>query len=54
MTRKKKIIIDDYMQHWIESTETGHIIKIVDGNDNTWNIVCNWKKYRRKGRFTKL
>ena len=51
MPRKKKIIINDYMQHWIESTETGHIIKIVDGKDNTWNIVCNWKKYRRKGRF---
>jgi hypothetical protein len=41
------------MQHWIESTLTGHIIKIVDGDDNTWNIACNWKRYRRTGRFFK-
>lgn len=51
--KKTKIIIKDYMQHWIDSTPTGHVIKIVDGSDNTWNIVCDWKKYRRTGRFFK-
>jgi hypothetical protein len=51
--KKTKIIIENYMQHWIESTLTGHVIKIVDGDDNTWNIACNWKRYRRTGRFFK-
>ena len=39
------------MQHWIISTPVGNEIRIVDGKDNTWVIKCNWKTYRRKGRF---
>ncbi len=39
------------MQHWVHSKENGHEIRIVDGKDNTWTIKCNWKTYRRKGRF---
>lgn len=53
-SKKRKIIINDYMQHWIHSTETGHVFKIVDGKDNVLEIECNWKTYRRKGRFYKL
>ena len=54
MVRKNKntkIVINDYMQHWVISTEKGCEIRIVDGQDNTWKLVCNWKKYRRTGRF---
>ena len=42
-----KIEINDYMQHWLHSTQTGHVLRIVDGKDNTWEIILNWKKYRR-------
>ena len=45
--KHKKIQINDYMQHWLYSTPTGHILRIVDGKDNTWEIVLNWKTYRR-------
>jgi hypothetical protein len=47
-----KIVINDYMQHWIISTESGCEIRIVDGKDNTWKIHCNWKTYKRTGRFS--
>ena len=46
-----KIVINDYMQHWVISAPDGNEIRIVDGDDNTWKIVCKWKKYRRTGRF---
>ena len=49
--KKTKIVINDYMQHWVVSTPIGNEIRIVDGKDNTWTIKCNWKTYRRKGRF---
>jgi hypothetical protein len=51
MPKHTKIVINDYMQHWVVSTANGHEIRIVDGKDNTWLIKCSWKKYRRTGRF---
>lgn len=50
-SKQTKIVINDYMQHWVISTPIGNEIRIVDGKDNTWVIKCNWKTYRRKGRF---
>jgi hypothetical protein len=47
-----KIVINDYMQHWIISTESGCEIRICDGKDNTWKIYCNWKTYKRTGVFS--
>ena len=51
MPKHTKITINDYMQHWVHSKINGQEIRIVDGKDNTWTIKCNWKKYRRTGRF---
>jgi len=44
--------IPNYIKYNIESTERGHIIKIItETGVHTYN--CKWKDYRRTGRFTK-
>ena len=44
--------IPNYIKYNIESTEGGHIIKIItETGIHTYN--CKWKDYRRTGRFTK-
>ena len=44
--------IPNYIKYNIESTERGHIIKIItETGIHTYN--CKWKDYRRTGRFTK-
>ena len=51
-SKHTKIVINDYMQHWVMSTATGCEIRICDGKDNTWKIHCNWKTYKRTGVFS--
>ena len=44
--------IPNYIKYNIESTERGHIIKIItETGVHTYN--CKWRDYRRTGRFTK-
>ena len=44
--------IPNYIKYNIESTERGHIIKIItETGVHTYN--CKWKDYKRTGRFTK-
>jgi hypothetical protein len=44
--------IPNYIKYNIESTEGGHIIKIItETGIHTYN--CKWKDHRRTGHFTK-
>jgi len=44
--------IPNYIRHYIESTERGHIIKIVtEGGVATYN--CKWDNYKRSREITK-
>ena len=44
--------IPNYIRHYIESTERGHIIKIVtEGGVATYD--CQWTSYKRARRITK-
>jgi hypothetical protein len=38
--------IPTYVKYNIESTETGHIIKIIT-EENVHTFVCDWPTYRR-------
>jgi len=44
--------ISNYIRHYIESTERGHIIKILTETGlKTFN--CQWKDYKRNKSITK-
>ena len=44
--------IPNYIRHYIESTERGHIIKILtEGGLKTFD--CKWKDYKRPKPITK-
>ena len=44
--------IPNYIRHYVESTERGHIIKILTETGlQTFN--CKWPKYKRSGSITK-
>ena len=44
--------IPNYIRHYVESTERGHIIKILTETGlKTFN--CKWKKYKRTKPITK-
>ena len=44
--------IPNYVKYNIESTERGHIIKIItETGVHTYN--CEWETYKRTSRFTK-
>ena len=44
--------IPNYIRYYVESTERGHVIKILTETGlHTYN--CKWKDYKRTGRFTK-
>ena len=44
--------ISNYIRHYIESTERGHIIKILTETGlKTFN--CKWKDYKRNKSLTK-
>tara|TARA_R100000773_G_C4118520_1_gene55129 strand:- start:310 stop:492 length:183 start_codon:yes stop_codon:yes gene_type:complete len=55
MTQKKGDSYHDipnYIRHYVESTERGHIIKIVtEGGVATYN--CKWSDYKRTKPLTK-
>jgi hypothetical protein len=44
--------IPNYIRHYVESTERGHIIKILtEGGLKTFN--CTWQDYKRSKPITK-
>ena len=44
--------IPNYIRHYIESTERGHIIKILT-EDGLKTFDCKWKDYKRSKSITK-
>ena len=44
--------IPNYIRHYVESTERGHIIKILT-EDGLRVFNCKWKDYKRSGSITK-
>ena len=55
MTSKKGdsyVSINNYIRHYVESTERGHIIKILT-EDGLKTFDCKWKDYKRSKSITK-
>jgi len=44
--------IPNYIRHYVESTERGHIIKILT-ETGLLTFNCKWKDYKRSGSITK-
>ena len=44
--------IPNYIRHYVESTERGHIIKILT-EDGLKTFNCKWKDYKRTKSITK-
>ena len=44
--------IPNYIRHYVESTERGHIIKILT-EDGLKTFNCKWSDYKRSGFITK-
>ena len=44
--------IPNYIRHYVESTERGHIIKILT-EDGLKTFNCKWKDYKRPNTLTK-
>ena len=44
--------IPNYIRHYIESTERGHIIKIVT-EGGVASYSCEWADYKRSGKITR-
>ena len=55
MTSKKGdsyVSINNYIMHYVESTDRGHIIKILT-EDGLKTFDCKWKDYKRSKSITK-
>ena len=44
--------IPNYIRHYVESTERGHVIKILT-EDGLRIFNCKWKDYKRTNNLTK-
>ena len=44
--------IPNYIRHYVESTERGHVIKILT-ETGLLTFNCKWKDYKRSGSITK-